>query len=54
MRLQEANAGLIAVSEVIRAILSARAAGITVLAAIGGQYGCFGVWASPSHAAVRS
>ena len=42
VRLQEANAGLIAVSEVMRAILSARAAGITVLAAIGGQYGCFG------------
>jgi malonate decarboxylase beta subunit len=42
VRLQEGNAGLIAVSEVMRAILSARAAGITVLAAIGGQYGCFG------------
>jgi malonate decarboxylase beta subunit len=42
VRLQEANAGLIAVSEVMRAILSARAAGINVLAAIGGQYGCFG------------
>ncbi len=42
VRLQEANAGLIAVSEVMRAILSARAVGIPVLGAIGGQYGCFG------------
>lgn len=42
VRLQEANAGLIAVSEVMRAILSARAAGVPVIAAIGGQYGCFG------------
>jgi malonate decarboxylase beta subunit len=40
--LQEANAGLIAVSEVMRAILSARAAGVPVIVAIGGQYGCFG------------
>jgi len=42
VRLHEANAGLIAVSEVMRAILRARAAGVPVLAAIGGQYGCFG------------
>jgi malonate decarboxylase beta subunit len=42
VRLQEANAGLIAVSEVMRAILSARAAGVPVFGAIGGQYGCFG------------
>jgi len=42
VRLQEANAGLIAVSEVMRAILAARASGIAVLATIGGQYGCFG------------
>jgi malonate decarboxylase beta subunit len=42
VRLQEANAGLIAVSEVIRAILAARAAGVPVVGAIGGQYGCFG------------
>ena len=42
VRLQEANAGLIAVSEVMRAILGARAVGIPVLGAIGGQYGCFG------------
>src|SRR6266550_3284761 len=42
VRLQEANAGLIAVSEVIRAICAVRVAGIPVVAAIGGQYGCFG------------
>jgi malonate decarboxylase beta subunit len=42
VRLQEANAGLIAVSEVMRAVLAARSGGIAVLAAIGGQYGCFG------------
>jgi malonate decarboxylase beta subunit len=42
VRLQEANAGLIAVSEVMRAILSARAAGVPVIVAIGGKHGCFG------------
>jgi malonate decarboxylase beta subunit len=42
VRLQEANAGLIGVSEIIRAILATRTAGIPVLGAIGGQYGCFG------------
>ena len=42
VRLQEANAGLIAVAEVMRALLSLRASGIPVIVAIGGQYGCFG------------
>lgn len=42
VRLQEANAGLIAVSEIIRAIVATREAGIPVVVAIGGQYGCFG------------
>lgn len=42
VRLQEANAGLVAVSEVIRAILSARAAGLRVAALVGGGWGCFG------------
>jgi malonate decarboxylase beta subunit len=42
VRLHEANAGLIAVSEVMRAILDARAAGIPVVALIGGANGCFG------------
>lgn len=42
VRLHEANVGLVAVSEVIRAILSARSAGVCVVAAIGGACGCFG------------
>jgi malonate decarboxylase beta subunit len=42
VRLHEANAGLIAVSELIRAVLDARASGVRVLAVIGGAVGCFG------------
>jgi len=42
VRLHEANAGLIAVSEVMRAVLDVRAAGIPVLVLIGGANGCFG------------
>ncbi|OON63554.1 biotin-independent malonate decarboxylase subunit beta [Massilia sp. KIM] len=42
VRLHEANAGLIAVSEVMRAILDVRAAGIPVVAVVGGANGCFG------------
>jgi malonate decarboxylase beta subunit len=42
VRLHEANAGLIAVSEVMRAVLDVRAAGIPVIALIGGANGCFG------------
>jgi malonate decarboxylase beta subunit len=42
VRLHEANAGLIAVSEVMRAVLAARAAGIPVIALVGGANGCFG------------
>lgn len=42
VRLHEANAGLIAVSEVMRAALDVRAAGIPVLTLIGGSNGCFG------------
>lgn len=42
VRLHEANAGLIAVSEVMRAILDVRAAGIPVVALVGGANGCFG------------
>ncbi len=41
VRLHEANAGLIAVSEVMRALLDVRAAGIPVIALIGGANGCF-------------
>lgn len=42
VRLHEANAGLIAVSEVMRALLDARAGGIPVVVLIGGANGCFG------------
>ncbi|WP_242346974.1 biotin-independent malonate decarboxylase subunit beta [Anaeromyxobacter terrae] len=42
VRLQEANAGLVAVSEIMRALLSARAAGVPVVGLIGGGWGCFG------------
>ena len=42
VRLHEANAGLIAVSEVMRALLDVRAAGITMIVLIGGANGCFG------------
>jgi len=42
VRLHEANAGLIAVSEVMRALLDARDAGIPVIVMIGGATGCFG------------
>ena len=42
VRLQEANAGELAVSEIIRAILEARAAGAVVIALVGGRAGAFG------------
>ncbi len=42
VRLHEANAGLIAVSEVMRAVLDVRADGIPVIVLIGGVNGCFG------------
>jgi malonate decarboxylase beta subunit len=42
VRLHEANAGLIAVSEVMRAVLDVRAVGIPVMVLIGGSNGCFG------------
>lgn len=42
VRLHEANAGLIAISEIIRALLAVRKAGIRVVGLIGGQFGCFG------------
>jgi malonate decarboxylase beta subunit len=42
VRLHEANAGLIAVSEVMRALLEVRAAGIPVIVLVGGSNGCFG------------
>ncbi|MDE2439482.1 MAG: biotin-independent malonate decarboxylase subunit beta [Betaproteobacteria bacterium] len=42
VRLHEANAGLIAISEIMRAVLDARAAGVPVVALIGGSCGAFG------------
>ncbi len=42
VRLHEANAGLIAVAEVMRAVLEVRAAGIAVVVLAGGANGCFG------------
>jgi malonate decarboxylase beta subunit len=42
VRLQEANAGLVAVSEVMRAVLAARAEGVPIVALVGGGWGCFG------------
>lgn len=42
VRLQEANAGEVAVAEIMRAALSARAAGVAVLGLVGGRAGCFG------------
>ncbi|MDR6955528.1 malonate decarboxylase beta subunit [Ancylobacter sp. 3268] len=42
VRLQEANAGELAVGETMRAIVEARAAGVRVIALVGGRAGCFG------------
>jgi malonate decarboxylase beta subunit len=42
VRLQEANAGELAVAEVMRAIVEARCAGVAVIALIGGRAGAFG------------
>ena len=42
VRLHEANAGLIAVSETMRALLDARAAGVAVIGLVGSSVGCFG------------
>jgi malonate decarboxylase beta subunit len=42
VRLHEANAGLIAISEIMRALLAVRSVGIPVVALIGGAFGCFG------------
>lgn len=42
VRLHEANAGLIALSEIVRSVLQVQAAGIPVLALVGGSCGAFG------------
>jgi len=42
VRLQEANAGELAIAEVMRALLEARTAGAPVIGLIGGRAGCYG------------
>jgi malonate decarboxylase beta subunit len=42
VRLHEANAGLIAISEIMRAVLCVQASGIPVFAFVGGSCGAFG------------
>lgn len=42
VRLHEANAGLIAISEIMRSVLDVRAVGIPVIALVGGTCGAFG------------
>jgi malonate decarboxylase beta subunit len=42
VRLQEANAGELAISEIVDAIVKVRSAGIPVLALVGGRAGAFG------------
>ena len=42
VRLQEANAGELAVAEVMRAVVEARCAGVAVVALVGGKSGAFG------------
>jgi malonate decarboxylase beta subunit len=42
VRLQEANAGELAISEIINAIIEVRSVGIPVLALVGGRAGAFG------------
>lgn len=51
VRLHEANAGLIAVAEVMRALLDCRAAGVPVIVLIGGSNGCFGGMGLVAHCA---
>jgi malonate decarboxylase beta subunit len=42
VRLQEANAGELAIAEVMRAVMEARTAGVKVIGLIGGRAGCYG------------
>jgi len=42
VRLQEANAGELAIAEIMRALIEARTAGAKVLGLIGGRAGCYG------------
>jgi len=42
VRLQEANAGELAIAEIMRAVVDARLAGVPVIGLIGGRSGCYG------------
>ncbi|RUL65744.1 biotin-independent malonate decarboxylase subunit beta [Dyella dinghuensis] len=42
VRLQEANAGELAIAEIMRALIEARFAGIPVVGLVGGRAGCYG------------
>ncbi|MBR0895903.1 biotin-independent malonate decarboxylase subunit beta [Bradyrhizobium tropiciagri] len=42
VRLQEANAGELAIAEIMRAVIEARRAGANVIGLIGGRAGCYG------------
>jgi malonate decarboxylase beta subunit len=42
VRLQEANAGELAISEIMRAVIEARLAGVPVVGLVGGRAGCYG------------
>ncbi|SCB09715.1 malonate decarboxylase beta subunit [Bradyrhizobium shewense] len=42
VRLQEANAGELAIAEIMRAVMEARIAGAKVIGLIGGRSGCYG------------
>ena len=42
VRLQEANAGEVAIAEIMRAVIDARLSGIAVVGLIGGRAGCYG------------
>ncbi|ALK29981.1 biotin-independent malonate decarboxylase subunit beta [Burkholderia plantarii] len=42
VRLQEANAGELAIAEIMRALIDARAAGVPVIGLVGGRAGCYG------------
>jgi len=42
VRLQEANAGELAIAEIMRALIEARRAGVPVVGLVGGRAGCYG------------
>lgn len=42
VRLQEANAGELAIAEIMRAVMEARQAGVKIVGLVGGRSGCYG------------